>query len=510
MSNLELNVPITFDAAAALDISYNITQRVQDAEGQMTSFEQSAEGFNMFYSYLGEQKSGLTITNNDITLSANKTYIKTPGSNAETLFQDGKIKTDYINADAITAKSLNTTGENSNITINNGLITCNGTATNTKIEFGIDDSQNAVLKFILNDVELYNLGPNGLITLDINLKQPLFSSFKLHNSSNYNSCFSIISTNTNSYFLPFYTGTLNSSELDDPSAPQLSINSFQLDYIYPSTGEIYSDEEIAEFVIYNTISKLAYGNNYAVLVQFDNNTTSYYNYSCGFKKISNIKKYFISSESNLLDNEPIYNGKTYKSNTLTDNYITNTSNYINSGYYVNTSLAYGIGNEYNNLPLAPAYYIISGDPIYLNNNSNNIRYIMYDNNAFAVNTDALDFRVFNIYYYNNGNVTKTIKGYIICLYTLSNIGNAYVGYSNNTYWTHNPYYGTGGTSCNIIKLAGNNAHNNYAYGLLCSQNGIIYCPTNTQSFVIDDYVSWLESLEINSGEYEEDEEPLEP
>ena len=105
MSNLELNVPITFDAAAALDISYNITQRVQDAEGQMTGFEQSAEGFNMFYSYLGEQKSGLIITNNDITLSANKTYIKVPDSDAETLLQDGKIKTDYISADTIEAKT---------------------------------------------------------------------------------------------------------------------------------------------------------------------------------------------------------------------------------------------------------------------------------------------------------------------------------------------------------------------------------------------------------------------
>lgn len=42
MAQLELNIPITFDAAAALTINENITSRVQDAESRLSEVEQTA------------------------------------------------------------------------------------------------------------------------------------------------------------------------------------------------------------------------------------------------------------------------------------------------------------------------------------------------------------------------------------------------------------------------------------------------------------------------------------
>ena len=64
MSNINLNIPITFEAGSALQIKEDITQSVQDSYGMLSTFNQSATGFNMFLSYLdstNEHYSGLSI-----------------------------------------------------------------------------------------------------------------------------------------------------------------------------------------------------------------------------------------------------------------------------------------------------------------------------------------------------------------------------------------------------------------------------------------------------------------
>ena len=493
MSNLELNVPITFDAAAALDISYNITQRVQDAEGQMTSFEQSAEGFNMFYSYLGENKSGLTITNNDITLSANKTYIKTPGSNAETLFQDGKIKTNYISADSITAKSLHTTGGTSTIDISSGLITCTGTSTNTKIEFGIDGNNNAVLKFIKNGNEIYNLGPNGLIALNFSTKENRFENMNADEvSSTILNCYNTL-TESNNIYLPLFRGTFTESDNSDDSL-------FIVNHNYYNNFDNNLQICDVNTVFYEPIKQLFPAKKLLILdltqlLQFD----TYYTFLCGERKIESIIQY-CDGDVNWSNTKPSYNGKTFKSNTISNNYLSNSSNYINNGYYINGDINMPIDSDFKETQLALQTYQLP--ELYTNGGSHLL--VSYDQYTYcyAFMFNILKVCQLTIYLYTDGNHTNTYDVYCLCGYQQSAFTNkaTYATYSSNQLY-YTDYEGTNGYGANYIT--------NPTKGILCSRTGVIYTADgnigSTPTEYLNNYTAWLESNDSII-----DEEPLEP
>ena len=483
MSQLELNIPITFDATAALDINTNITQRVSDAEGQITNFEQSAEGFNMFTSYLGEQKSGLIITNNDITLSANKTYIKTPGSNAATLFENGKIKTDYINADSITAKSLHTTGGTSTIDISSGLITCTGTSTNTKIEFGIDGNHNAVLKFIKDGNEIYNLGPNGLIALNFSTKENRFENMNADEvSSTILNCYNTLSTNYNIY-LPLFRGTLTESDDYDDSLFIVNHN------YYNNFGANNLQICDVNTVFYEPIKQLFPSKKLLVLdltqlTQFD----TYYTFLCGERKIESIIQYS-DGDGNWSNSKPSYNGKTFKSNTISNNYLSNSSNYVNNGYYINGNTSTNIDTDFKETQLALQTYQLP--ELYTNGGSHLL--ISYDqySDCYAFMHNILKVCQLTIYLYNNGNHTNTYDVYCLCGYQQS----AFTGgkASGATYSSNQLYYtdyeGTNGYGTNYIT--------NPTEGVLCSRTGVIYTADgnigSTPTEYLNNYTAWLES-----------------
>lgn len=494
MSQLNLNIPVTFDAEAALTISDNIKQRVQNAEAHMTSFEQDAEGFKLFTSYLGEQKSGLVITENDITLSANTTYIKSPGSNVETLFtSNGKIKTNYINADSITATSLHTTGGNSYVDIGAGLITCTGASTNTKIEFGIDAEGNAVLKFIKDDTEIYNLGPNGLISLNFSTKENRFENVSIDNMSS-NTILSVYNTTSSntSIYLPFYRVT--SSE----SATLGNIVTYNVNFNYYRNFGDGSEQNEENVVFYEPISQLFPGSKLLILdlTQLSAYDT-YYVFYCGERKIESIINYS-DGDGNWSTNKPSYNGKTYKSNsTISNNYLTNTSNYVNNGYYINGDVSINIDPDF-----VPAFLTLSNEtyPAYTitaYNNNNTYVFIDHDN--------ILNVKQFTIYLYNNGLSSQSYTIYCLCGY----ISNTLINHTwYGSYLSNHIYY----TNINGAQGYGTQYIGEPTYGILCSSSGIVYDPYSSDNIgsniteYLDNYITWLDTNNNPSHEAYEDAE----
>ena len=538
MSNLKLNIPITFEAGAALQIKEDITQSVLDTKGMLTTFNQSATGFDMFLSYLdstNEHYSGLSINQDKIILDAAYTYIQAPGGGRTEFFStaDGKakIKTDYITADNVTAKSLSTTGGASTVNIDGGTILCESSSTNTRIEFGIDNNGNAVLKFILNDKVLYNLGPGGLALINFTDDDPYYTDFTLQENNNYINNFNIISGNTiKNYYLPAFTGIFDYSDPELNSADNYSSN-FQIDDYYIDklddtyTIRSYEDEvtsyteeiSVNNLIIYNNLATIC-GGKY-VLVNFNNNTnmTTVYKYTSGVKKIANIIKYYIAVDDtdNYLDSKPVYDGKTYKGNTISDSYITNTNNYIDNNYYITGNAQTTINKSFrvNKYPIDDyglrfnnydsSVPTISSTPYadYISIPTSNSTWSLA-HEYFAVDTRALDIRQFTIHKYVNGNEEQSTYGYYIIVYTDSDlsgktynkqtIGATYGGKYYDSFYAavnedsqfNGPYsFGT-----EAIKNIYKNKLN--AYGILCSKDGIIYVPSGT-TFDIDEYFTFL-------------------
>ena len=485
MSNLELNVPITFDAAAALDISYNITQRVQDAEGQMASFEQSAEGFNMFTSYLGEQKSGLTITNNDIILSANKTYIKTPGSNAETLFQNGKIKTDYISADTIEAKTLKTIGGTGEVDIRNGIIKCSGSQNNsekTEIEFGVDVGGDAILKFKINGTTIYNLGPRGLIMLNVHTEENKFINvgietpiiYPINNSSS-----------TKLYITSFST---NIYSFDDTTTPKKLVLSAGTD-----TSEICKFKQINNIIPYNTSI-----NAYMIALKLNDleEITNCYRYEAGYKQVQNQIQYNDTQTSD----PPITHLKLFKTTSA------NVSNYVNDGYYITgdpypSDMTLPLENRYdvdiyNSGTAGYAYplYILdrsTGDEI------SDKQYIWEDTTFIKVfeiynvinGIDETSHTIYGFECIDNTLLSKRISNNLLVSdnMPIDDCASVYDAINNKNY---SQIYQNGDT---FGSLDG-------AYIILCSPRGAIYYTpysinTNNINDVLADYLSWLNEID---------------
>lgn len=505
MSNLKLNIPITFEAGAALQIKEDITQSVQNSYGMLTTFNQSATGFDMFLSYLdstNEHYSGLSIDQNKIILDAAYTYIQVPGGGRTEFFStaDGKAKinTNYITADNVTANSLNTTGSASTININAGIIKCISPSTATRIEFGIDDNNNAVLKFIRNDVEIYNLGPDGLMCLNFETTENKFTpiNYKIksgvgeyyaYNANNHSIISVVGAANSSVVYAPFMKATLTSLEIGTDIFYRADItNSWDSRYS-KLIGNTFSDK-----VFYENINYLFNGEKLLILDLEKFNSSlgdTYYLFTSGHKEIQGVIGYY-DGDGNIIQTMPSYNGKTYKSNTISINYLTNSSNYIDDDYYLNelggssdgywASLMYNNSNSqyFNNIQFRGAKYT----SIYTS--SNNLQEYGY-----VYDIDATNIKGFYINKFINGNNTK-ILGYFIKAFTYDELNN-----SNATYMqSYDLYYGTheigGGTDdTNII--------DNSTLGILCNSVGDIFTVKSLNgtdiSTYIDEYITWLNS-----------------
>lgn len=280
MSNLKLNIPITFEAGAALQIKEDITQSVQNSYGMLTTFNQSATGFNAFVSKLGETKSGLTITENDITLLAETTYIKGPSGTTTRFFttQNGQasIDTGFLQAIQVTANSLHTTGTDTgnSIDIANGEIKCNGSQSGSSIVFGINDDGYAVLDFKKNNNVLYSLGPEGLLSADFNDVANSYETKILYNTKD------------------------------------IKLHST------PAYGNFFLYFDLSGQMMLQSLQNYAYS--LTIIPSHDYNPTIIYQFKSGYKSVGQAIQYYDTKTANV----PSYNNKLYKCNTSDLNKLT--------------------------------------------------------------------------------------------------------------------------------------------------------------------------------------------
>ena len=167
MSQLELNIPITFEAAAALTINDGIEQKVQNINGEVSRIEQKADNIT-----IGVQNAGINIDAHTITLNAETTQIKNGNTTTAMFTSDGKISANLIDANSIVSDRFETTGngqysgnlQKAHIVIEDGLFKVFGNAGVANIVIGYDsDSGQAILKYYNNSNEmLYDLGPDGI------------------------------------------------------------------------------------------------------------------------------------------------------------------------------------------------------------------------------------------------------------------------------------------------------------------------------------------------------------
>lgn len=187
MSNLQLNVPITFDASAALDINgelNSIKSTVQGYSGDMTTIEQNAGQISLKAQSIanGLQQSGIDINSNQITLKSNSTFIEESNGNKIAAFENGKLNASLIDAQTIfannvTTSRLETTGngnysqslQKAHIVIQDGLFKVFGDGVNPNIVIGYDETNGyAVLQYYDNNgTLLYDLGPNGIHEIEV-------------------------------------------------------------------------------------------------------------------------------------------------------------------------------------------------------------------------------------------------------------------------------------------------------------------------------------------------------
>ena len=152
MAQLELNLPITFDATAALDISTSyISRLVSGTDGNISRLTQSVNNI-----YAGVENSGINLTSYEITLNADSVYIGN-----STIFENGHIKTSYIDAGNVTATKLDSSDNGGgHIHIEDGTLEVYNPNDVPQIIIGIENDH-AVMKFYKNGVCQYTLGPNS-------------------------------------------------------------------------------------------------------------------------------------------------------------------------------------------------------------------------------------------------------------------------------------------------------------------------------------------------------------
>lgn len=161
MAQLQINIPVTFEFAAMLDIKENCINRlVQNVEGKFTEFTSYANAMSMYvHDNDTVSYSGITLTQNELILDAS--YVKIDGVN----FFTSEDNYAHINANFITASQVNAThmtsdSEDVTITINNGLIKAQSKQNNSYIEIGVDNLGYMTLKYIdSNGNKKYELSP---------------------------------------------------------------------------------------------------------------------------------------------------------------------------------------------------------------------------------------------------------------------------------------------------------------------------------------------------------------
>lgn len=157
MSQLELNLPITFDAEAALNISTSYINRlVQGTDGSISRLTQSVDNI-----YAGIENCGINLTSYEITLNSLNVKI---GNSA--IFQNGYIIANYINVNNIETENLTATKLDSedngggHIHIEDGTLEVYNPSNSPQIIICIENDH-AVMKFYKNGVCQYTLGPNS-------------------------------------------------------------------------------------------------------------------------------------------------------------------------------------------------------------------------------------------------------------------------------------------------------------------------------------------------------------
>jgi hypothetical protein len=113
-------------------------------------------------------ETGIDIDKKKITLNSETTEISNNGKTTA-MFEDGKIKADYINVATLIAQQLLTEADSSGIQvkIEKGLMEVYGQKGVANWRFGIDGSGNTILAYYNNSGQkLYDLGPNGISSIN--------------------------------------------------------------------------------------------------------------------------------------------------------------------------------------------------------------------------------------------------------------------------------------------------------------------------------------------------------
>jgi hypothetical protein len=113
-------------------------------------------------------ETGIDIDKKKITLNSETTEISNNGKTTA-MFEDGKIKAEYINVATLIAQQLLTEADSSGIQvkIEKGLMEVYGQKGVANWRFGIDGSGNTILAYYNNSGQkLYDLGPNGISSIN--------------------------------------------------------------------------------------------------------------------------------------------------------------------------------------------------------------------------------------------------------------------------------------------------------------------------------------------------------
>lgn len=162
MSELTLNIPVTFESGALLKVNDECINRiVQNIEGKFSEMTSYANAMSMYV----KNNNNDTVSYNGITLTEDKlildaSYVKIGGTNFFTL-ENGKayIDTSFISASYVSATEMITTNNDIVISINNGIIKAQST-NNSYIEFGVDNLGYMTLKYVESNGNIkYELSP---------------------------------------------------------------------------------------------------------------------------------------------------------------------------------------------------------------------------------------------------------------------------------------------------------------------------------------------------------------
>ena len=160
MSKLNLNIPITIEPTAMIDIKEDsVTREVIDAYGNYSTFEETANSMDFYTGH-----TGLSLRPGEITFNTSYLYIKNPDGTQTKFFSDDQNS--YINTDMVEAinvsvtNSIQTDDDNCRVTIQNGIIKAESLVNGSYIELGVDNNSYMTLRYVNSQGrEVYQLSP---------------------------------------------------------------------------------------------------------------------------------------------------------------------------------------------------------------------------------------------------------------------------------------------------------------------------------------------------------------